>query len=96
MRLKDVIFTQREAITGAAARYGATNVRLFGSAVRGEDTGASDVDFLVTFPPNGSLLDLCGLAVELEAMLGREVEVVADDHLRPRVRARILREAVAL
>ena len=51
----------RAEILAAAARHGASNVRVFGSVARGEADAASDVDFLVDFEPGRSLLDLAGL-----------------------------------
>ena len=57
-------------ILGLAAKYGARNVRIFGSVARGKADEQSDVDFLVEMEPGRSLLDLGGLQAELEALLG--------------------------
>jgi uncharacterized protein len=59
----------RTKILAAAARHGATNVRVFGSVARGDADAASDVDFLVDFEPGRSLLDLASLLVDLEDLL---------------------------
>ena len=69
---------------------------VFGSFVRGEQTSHSDVDFLVEFEPGRSLLDLSGLRLELEDLLGREVDVVTRNALHPRLKDRILREQVQI
>jgi predicted nucleotidyltransferase len=86
----------RDRILAAAARHGATNVRVFGSVARGDADAASDVDFLVDFEPGRSLLDLAGLLVDLEDLLGHPVDVVTEPGLKARVRQRVLAEAVAV
>jgi predicted nucleotidyltransferase len=74
-------------------------VTLFGSAVgsvaRGDATAASDVDLLVEFEPGRSLLDQVHLIADLEALLGRRVDVVAEGGLLDRD-GHILAEAVPL
>ena len=86
----------RTEILAAAARHGATNVRVFGSVARGDADAASDVDFLVDFEPGRSLLDLASLLVELEDLLGHPVDVVTEPGLKARIRQRVLAEAVAV
>ena len=71
-------------------------VRVFGSVARGEADAESDVDFLVELDPGRSLLDLGGLQFELEALLGRPVDVVTERGLKARIREQVLREAVAV
>lgn len=88
--------SKREEILLTAARHGARNVRIFGSAARGEADEASDLDFLVEMEPGRSLLDLGGLLMDLRELLGREVDVITERGLKPRIRERVLREAVAL
>ena len=85
---------QREGILRIAARYGARNVRVFGSFSRGDADEQSDIDFLVELEPGRSLLDLGGLQYELELFLGCSVDVVTERGLRARIRERVLREAV--
>ena len=84
---------QREDILRIAAHHGARNVRLFGSAARGEATDGSDLDFLVEMEPERSLMDLVGLRSDLMDLLGREVDVVTEDSLYWLLRRKILREA---
>lgn len=84
----------RAEILAAAARHGASNVRVFGSVARGEADAASDVDFLVDFEPGRSLLDLAGLLIDLEDLLGHRVDVVTEPGLKARIRQRVLAEAV--
>jgi predicted nucleotidyltransferase len=96
MTVKELLQARREEILQIAARHGAYNVRIFGSVARGEADAASDVDMLVEMESGRSLLDLGGLLTDLEAMLGCKVDVVTERGLRPRIRDRVLREAVSL
>ena len=82
----------RGEILRLAAAHGARNVRIFGSVARGESGAESDLDLLVEFEPGTSLLDHAALQIELEAVLGRRVNVASERGLRPRVRERVLRE----
>jgi predicted nucleotidyltransferase/uncharacterized protein with HEPN domain len=84
----------REQVLEIAARNHA-GVRVFGSIARGEDGPESDVDLLVTFGPEASLLDQAGLVAELEDLLGAHVDVVSDRALKDRDAA-IRAEAVPL
>lgn len=88
--------SQREAILQIARRHGAKNVRVFGSVSRGEARPDSDVDFLVDLDEGRSLLDLGGLLMDLQALLGCPVDVITEKGLRPRIRERVLREAKPL
>jgi hypothetical protein len=96
MTLDQLRTQRREEILRLAASRGARNVRVFGSVARGDADERSDVDFLVDLEPGRSLLDLGGLNLDLERLLGSRVDVVSSRGLRDRVRERVLREAVAL
>jgi predicted nucleotidyltransferase len=85
--------TRREHILATAGRHGAGNVRVFGSVLRGAETPESDIDLLVEFAPDRSLLDLVGLQIDLETLLGRRTDVVTEASLSPYLRERILLEA---
>jgi len=91
---KELLKEKREEILRIAARHGARNVRVFGSAARGEADEASDVDFLVEIEPERSLFDLGGLQAELEAFPGCHVDVVTETGLKPRIRERVFSEAI--
>ena len=75
------------------ARSRATNPRIFGSVVRGDDTEGSDLDLLVDALPGATLFDLGGLQDELEAVLGTRVDIRTPGDLPERIRAQVLREA---
>jgi len=96
MGIQELIGSQKEQILALAAKYGASDVRVFGSVARGTADEQSDVDFLVKLAPGRSLLDLGGLLYELQQLLGRRVDVVTPAGLRHRIRERILEEAVPI
>ena len=88
--------SKREEILRIAAKRGARNVRVFGSVARGDARPDSDVDFLVELEPDRSLLDLGGLLMDLQDLLGRKVDVVTEKGLHWYFRDRVLEEAVAV
>ena len=96
MDIGTVLREKREDILRIAELHGARNVRVFGSVSRGEADEDSDIDLLVSFDPETGLLQHAALIRELRALLGRRVDVVDDDGLRPRMRDRVLNEATPL
>jgi predicted nucleotidyltransferase len=92
----DALKEKREDILRLAGQWGARDVRVFGSVARGDASPSSDVDFLVEFEPGRSLLDHGGLVMDLQDLLGCEVDVVSEGGMRPRFRDRVLKEAVPL
>ena len=87
---------KREDILRIAAEHGASNVRVFGSVARGDSDDDSDIDLLVAFEPSRSLFDHAALWLALQGILQRNVDVVSDRGIKPRIRDRVLREAVRL
>lgn len=71
-------------------------MRVFGSVARGEADEQSDIDLIVEFEPGRSLLDHAALWLELQELLGCKVDVVSERGLKPRIREKVLREAVPL
>ena len=96
MSLNELLQDKREDILRTAAKRGAYNVRVFGSVARGEADSKSDIDILVDMEPGRSLFDLGGLLMDLEDLLGHDVDVVTERGLRERIRVRVLKEAIAL
>ncbi|MFH1665808.1 MAG: nucleotidyltransferase family protein [Candidatus Omnitrophota bacterium] len=86
----------RDKIYDIASKYGAKHIRIFGSVATGQIHPDSDIDFLVDLSPGKSLFDLGGLLMDLHDLLGCEVDVVTETGLRPRIRSRILKEAIPL
>lgn len=85
----------RQDIREIVARHHGRAIYVFGSVARGEDRADSDVDFLVDFAEGSSLFDLMRIGDELEALLGRPVDVVSRAGLKERD-SHILREAIAV
>jgi predicted nucleotidyltransferase len=96
MTLEEHVRSKREEILRVCAKYGARNVRVFGSVARGEAGAQSDLDFLVELEPGRTLFDLGGLQYDLEQLLGCPVDVVTERGLKVRIRDRVLQEAVPL
>jgi hypothetical protein len=95
LSLNDLLYEKRKAILRIAAEYGASNIRILGPEA------VSDIDFLVDLEPGRSLLDLGGLLMDLQNLLGPEVGVVTEPGLHSRipedaVRENALREAIPL
>ena len=96
MTTEQLVQSRREEILRIAAGHGAHNVRVFGSVARGEASEESDIDLLVDMEPGRSGLELAGLILDLEALLGRKVDVATEAGLYWLLRRRILKEARAL
>lgn len=96
MGVSETLKLRRAEILQIAARHGARNVRVFGSAARAEDGAASDVDLLVDMEEGRSFLDLVALWQDLEDLLGRKVDVITDGGVSPYLKDRIYSEAIAL
>lgn len=84
----------RRELLAVARRHGACNVRVFGSAARGDAHADSDVDLLVELEPGRTLLDLVALRRDASAVLGRPADVFTADMLRDAVREEAERDAV--
>ena len=93
MTALDQLNCHRDDLLALAGRHRASRIRVFGSVTRGDDHPGSDIDLLVDFAPDASLLDLVGLQQDAEALLGRPVDIVTPDSVSPFLRERILLEA---
>jgi len=93
---EELIQAKRDDILHTATKYGASNVRIFGSVARGEADEQSDLDLLVDMDAECSLLHLAGLLIELEELLDRRVDIVTEEGLRDRMREQVLQEAIGL
>jgi predicted nucleotidyltransferase len=96
MDVETVLREKRAEILHVAEKHGASNVRIFGSVARGQADSQSDVDLLVTMEPGRSLLDHAALWLEIEQLLGCKMDVVSEQGLKPRIRDRVLQEAIPL
>ncbi len=86
----------RQRLLPVLKRHDVIRAAIFGSFARGEAEAGSDLDILVDLPGTKSLLDLVALKLDLEAELGREVDVLTYQALHPRIRDRVLREQVVI
>ena len=94
--MKNNINKIKQKILPILQEYGVEKVALFGSCVRGEMEEDSDIDILVEIKKDISLLDFVGLKQKIEDALGRKVDLVEYDTLKPLLRERILKEQVVL
>lgn len=94
MTTEDILRILRTVKPELATRFKAGEIGLFGSVARAEDVSRSDVDLLVDFAEGADLLDLVGLGLYLEELLGRKVDVVPRHALRPEIRDTVLRDLV--
>ena len=96
MGLTELLREKRPEILAIAAKHGAYNVRIFGSVARGEAGPESDVDFLVEAAGETSPWFPAGLIIDLEELMGREVDVVTEGALHWYIKDQVLQEAVPL
>ncbi len=86
----------RRKVIPILRKYGVKRASIFGSTVRGELKEDSDIDILVEIDKDISLLDFVALKLELEDVLGRKVDLVELDAIKPRLKERILKEQVVI
>lgn len=86
----------KETILPILRDYGVTRAGIFGSAARGKMTRKSDIDILVEIKEDLSLLDMVGLKIELEEALGRKVDLVEYQTIKPLLKERILKDQLAI
>ena len=92
--LRDIIVRKRDQILQVAKKYGASDLKIFGSVIRGENTKESDVDILVTLPKIYDMFkQRLPLQNELENIIGKKVDLVVKDELNHLMAQNILNEA---
>jgi len=96
MGIPEIIQDRKEQILALAAKYGASNIRIFGSVANGTADENSDIDFLVDMEKGRSLFDLGGLLMDLQELFNRKVNVVTEKGLHERIRERVIRQAITL
>ena len=92
----DGLRAHRKDILRLAARYGVSNVRIVGSVARGDATATSDVDLLVTLPPDCSVFDLVGLWLDMQELLGCAVSLIPDSASDEAFLREVQKDAVSL
>jgi predicted nucleotidyltransferase len=96
MKPSEVLEKNRNLIREIVARRQLSNPRVYGSVLRGEDRSDSDLDILVDPSPTTTLFTLGGVQWELEEALGVSVDVKVPGDFPPRIRERILAEALTI
>jgi len=96
MRPSEVLPQHRETIRQLVLEAGMANPRVFGSVLHGDDLDGSDLDLLVDPAPRTSLLDVAGLQIEIEQLVGIKVDLRTPGDLHPRFRDKVLAEAASL
>ena len=94
--ITSLLAAKRDEILRLAVSHGAHNVRIFGSVARGQATADSDLDVLVEFESERSLLDRVALIQDLEDLLGIKVDVVTERSVHHDLQANILESAQSL
>ena len=96
MKPSIVLEANRELVRRIVLAHRASNPRIFGSVLHGEDTEQSDLDILVDPAPDASLLDIAHIQIELEMSLGVTVDVLTPAALPAKFRSQVLQEARAV
>ncbi len=93
MPTRDEILAAIDAHADELRRLGAKSLALFGSIARGEGSESSDIDLLVELQPKtfDAYMDV---KLFLEKILGRKIDLVLADAVKPRLRPMILAEAI--
>ena len=94
MKPSTALHAHRAAIRHIVSTHRASNARVFGSALHGNDTEQSDLDILIDPSPDTTLMDVAGIQVELEALLGIAVDVLTPRALPAKFRSIVLAEAM--
>ena len=96
MKPSDALAAHRVAVRRAVESRRMANPRVFGSVLYGKDHDGGDIDILVDALPGATLVDLGGLQVQLEDILGVRVDLLTPEDLPLTYRARVLAEAVPI
>jgi len=94
MKEREAVLAMLERHREDLSRLGVKSLALFGSTARGDAGPDSDIDLLVEFDRPASLFAVLDLKSYLERLLGRSVDLVTPNALRPGFRETVLREAL--
>ena len=95
-KMEEKIKKIREILVEVLKKYGVRKAAIFGSVARGDDTEDSDIDIIVEFVDGKSLLDLVALKLELQKMLGKEIDIITYNSIHPLLKEKILSEQVVI
>ncbi len=86
----------KEKIVPILKQRGVTRAAVFGSVARGEDTAESDIDILVEIPHRHGLFEFASIKLALEDVLGKKVDLIEYQAIKPRIRENILNSQVPI
>ncbi len=93
MRPSEALTMHRSRIREIALSHHVSDIRVFGSALRGEDEEGSDLDLLVEPTDETTLFDIGAIQFELQQLLGMDIDVLTPNALPDKFRARVMQEA---
>lgn len=96
MRPSEALLLHRTRIREIALSHRVSDIRVFGSVLRGEDDARSDLDLLVEPTAQTSLMDIGAIRYELKQLLGCDVDVLTPNGLPASFREQVLREAISV
>jgi len=88
--------SKRQELMAIAKQHGVTNIRVFGSVARGEDTADSDIDLLVALEEKRDLFDFIGFKLDVTELLGKPVDVLSENGIHHLLRNQIMSEVLPL
>ena len=95
-KLIDELKSKRNELLKIASKYGVSNIRVFGSVVRGEEKKTSDIDFLVSQGKGVSLFEIVRFKREVEKLLKRKTDIILEDSVSKFLKDKIFKEVVAI
>lgn len=96
MKPSDALNSNREAIRRVVNAHRASNARVFGSVIHGNDTEISDLDILIDPTQGTTLMDIGAIRYELRVLLGVPVDVLTPNALPDSFRKIVLAEAIPI
>jgi len=93
MKPSEALHLHRAAIRRVVESHRATDARVFGSVLHGQDTDSSDLDILIDPTADTTLFDIGAIRHELGRLLGVPVDVLTPNALPDKFRATVLLEA---
>lgn len=96
MKPSEALRLNRDAVRRVVESHRGSNARVFGSVLRGDDSGHSDLDILIDPTPDTTLLDIGAIRHELHELLGVPVDVLTPGALPEKFRGAVLAHAVPI
>ncbi len=87
---------RNKTLVSFLTKHGAKKIGIFGSVARGEERADSDIDVLIEFNGDPSLLDVVIIEQEASEILGKKIDLVTEDALSPYIKEKVMKEVVVL